>query len=145
MRVRGGRGVRVVVAEGGGVLAAAGVSSGSELMDGPWHAANASLDPAEDLAILPFSSGTTGPPKGVMLTHTNMVANLVQSSAVETYKGDTFISILPMYHIYGAWAFLSYAPYWGATTAVLPKFDITSVEVAHQVREEYCREMLQNF
>ena len=46
-------------------------------------------------------------PKGVMLTHRNMVANLLQSDGLEPYQGDTFVGILPMYHIYGTWAFLS--------------------------------------
>src|SRR2546427_8793470 len=41
-----------------------------------------SIEPARDLAALPYSSGTTGFPKGVMLTHRNLVANLVQTDAV---------------------------------------------------------------
>jgi acyl-CoA synthetase (AMP-forming)/AMP-acid ligase II len=90
----------------------------------PWEAQHAAIDPATDVAILPFSSGTTGPPKGVQLTHFNMVANLVQSSEVEPYRGDTFVAILPMYHIYGMWAFNSYAIFHGATTALLQKFEL---------------------
>ena len=88
------------------------------------EALNARVDPQEDMAILPFSSGTTGPPKGVMLTHRNMVANLLQSDGLEPYQGDTFVGILPMYHIYGTWAFLSYAPRHGATVALLPRFEL---------------------
>ena len=88
------------------------------------EALNAKVDPQQDMAILPFSSGTTGPPKGVMLTHRNMVANLLQSDGLEPYQGDTFVGILPMYHIYGTWAFLSYAPRHGATVALLPRFEL---------------------
>ena len=60
------------------------------------------IDPREDLVALPYSSGTTGMPKGVMLTHFNMVANLSQIDAVEGIDTEAvLIGILPFYHIYG--------------------------------------------
>ena len=60
------------------------------------------IDSLEDLVVLPYSSGTTGMPKGVMLTHHNLVSNLVQTTAVEKLQpDDTLIGILPFYHIYG--------------------------------------------
>lgn len=46
--------------------------------DGKWFPENVDLDPKNDVIVLPFSSGTTGLPKGVMLTHTNLIANLQQ-------------------------------------------------------------------
>ena len=49
---------------------------------------------------------------------------LLQSDGLEPYQGDTFVGILPMYHIYGTWAFLSYAPRHGATVALLPRFEL---------------------
>jgi 4-coumarate--CoA ligase len=68
------------------------------------------INPKEDLAFLVFSSGTTGLPKGVMLTHENMVANIVQSHVVDadmtSWKNDRGIGFLPMYHIYGESGFL---------------------------------------
>ncbi|KAI4916120.1 hypothetical protein J4E90_004566 [Alternaria incomplexa] len=63
------------------------------------------IDPKDDLAYLVYSSGTTGEPKGVMLTHENVVANSIQATTANGYntnwKTDTGIGFLPMYHIYG--------------------------------------------
>lgn len=63
------------------------------------------IDSAKDLAFLVYSSGTTGLPKGVMLTHSNVVSNLfmVNSSEGEILKWDQdkILSVLPYYHIYG--------------------------------------------
>ncbi len=59
----------------------------------------------EDLAFLVYSSGTTGLPKGVMLTHANMVANILQSTVMDgketSWQRDHTLGFLPMYHIYG--------------------------------------------
>jgi long-subunit acyl-CoA synthetase (AMP-forming) len=56
----------------------------------------------EDLAALPYSSGTTGMPKGVMLTHSNIVANLRQIRALEWPQSeDILVNIFPLYHIAG--------------------------------------------
>jgi len=84
-----------------------------------------SIQPAEDLAVLPYSSGTTGLPKGVMLTHRNLVANIVQSAAVEGVTDkDVLIGVLPFYHIYGMTVILNYALYRGSTIVTMPRFDL---------------------
>lgn len=66
------------------------------------------LNPDHDLAFIVYSSGTTGLPKGVMLSHRNIVANvlMVASSVGQSYnwKNDRLIGILPFYHIYGTLA-----------------------------------------
>ena len=60
------------------------------------------IDPATDVAALPYSSGTSGIPKGVMLTHRNLVANLAQmSSQGASLEGDITVGVLPFFHIYG--------------------------------------------
>jgi 4-coumarate--CoA ligase len=63
------------------------------------------INPKDDLAFLVYSSGTTGLPKGVMLTHTNMVANVIQNTIPEEgmldFMTDRNIGFLPMFHIYG--------------------------------------------
>lgn len=70
------------------------------------------IDPKKDLAFLVYSSGTTGHPKGVMLSHENIVTNVLQLKAGEAGKitwnggpdgkGDNTLAFLPFFHIYGA-------------------------------------------
>src|SRR5438067_2183829 len=84
-----------------------------------------SIDPATHLAALPYSSGTTGFPKGVMLTHRNLVANLLQTDPVHTIvEQDRVIAVLPFFHIYGMQVVLNLALWRGATLVTMPKFDL---------------------
>ncbi|MEV0557487.1 AMP-binding protein, partial [Streptomyces sp. NPDC050597] len=61
------------------------------------------IDPAEDVAALPYSSGTTGIPKGVMLTHRNIATNLAQlSPTMPMGPGDRILAVLPFFHVSGS-------------------------------------------
>jgi acyl-CoA synthetase (AMP-forming)/AMP-acid ligase II len=83
------------------------------------------IDPAADLAALPYSSGTTGLPKGVMLTHRNLVANLCQGQRVlNTAPDDVIIAVLPFFHIYGLSVLMAAAVWQGATLVTMPRFDL---------------------
>ena len=83
------------------------------------------IDPRDDLVALPYSSGTTGLPKGVMLTHHNIVANLTQIHGVEqTADTEVLIGILPFYHIYGMVAIMCNALRVGATVVTMPRFEL---------------------
>jgi acyl-CoA synthetase (AMP-forming)/AMP-acid ligase II len=86
-----------------------------------------SLDPAVALAALPFSSGTTGVSKGVMLTHRNLVANLEQfRMSWRLSEGDVLCGALPMFHIYGLTVILSSSLLAGSTLVTMPRYDLGS-------------------
>ncbi|MEU6575544.1 4-coumarate--CoA ligase family protein [Streptomyces sp. NPDC046805] len=83
------------------------------------------IDPAEDVAALPYSSGTTGVPKGVMLTHRQIATNLAQLEApIAVGPGDRILAVLPFFHIYGLTALMNAPLRQGATVVVLPRFDL---------------------
>ena len=88
------------------------------------------IDPAADVAVLPYSSGTTGLPKGVMLTHRSIATNLAQTDALyRPAVGERILAILPFFHIYGLAALLNQPLRCGSTVVVLPRFDL----------EQFCR------
>jgi acyl-CoA synthetase (AMP-forming)/AMP-acid ligase II len=79
----------------------------------------------DDPALLPFSSGTTGLPKGVVLTHRNLVASLCATAQVHRVRADdTVVAILPLFHIYGMQIAMNLALHAGATIVTLPRFDL---------------------
>ncbi|GGM04886.1 AMP-binding protein [Dactylosporangium sucinum] len=83
------------------------------------------VDPATGVAVLPYSSGTTGVPKGVMLSHRNISTNLEQIAGLHRIdEGDRIIAILPFFHIYGMAVLLNNALMRGATVYVHPRFDL---------------------
>ncbi len=83
------------------------------------------IDPSEDVAALPYSSGTTGFPKGVMLTHRNLVAMLRQLEATAPFAtDDTMICVVPMYHLYGLHVVANQGLSRGATIVTLPRYDL---------------------
>ncbi|MFD3834653.1 4-coumarate--CoA ligase family protein [Streptomyces sp. NPDC058642] len=91
------------------------------------------IDPVEDVAALPYSSGTTGVPKGVMLTHRQLATNLAQlSPALAVGPGDRILAVLPFFHIYGLTALMNGPLRNGATVVVLPRFDLESFLAAIQ-------------
>ncbi|MEJ1200689.1 MULTISPECIES: 4-coumarate--CoA ligase family protein [unclassified Streptomyces] len=91
------------------------------------------VDPAEDVAALPYSSGTTGIPKGVMLTHRQIATNLAQlEPLMPAAPGDRVLAVLPFFHIYGLTALMNAPLRLGATVVVLPRFDLEQFLAAIQ-------------
>jgi acyl-CoA synthetase (AMP-forming)/AMP-acid ligase II len=80
---------------------------------------------ATDVAFLPSSSGTTGLPKSVVLTHRNLVASLCQTRLVHRVaEADTVLAVLPLFHIFGLQLSMNLALLEGATVVLLPRFDL---------------------
>lgn len=83
------------------------------------------LDPATHVAVLPYSSGTTGIPKGVMLSHRNLVANVAQCRVnIDLKADDRVLAVLPFFHIYGMTVLLNLALKQRATLVTMPRFDL---------------------
>ena len=84
------------------------------------------INAKEDLAALPYSSGTTGLPKGVMLSHYNLVCNVRQTQSVGMSSSySVLLDFLPFYHIYGMIVLMACGFAAGATQVVMGRFDPT--------------------
>jgi acyl-CoA synthetase (AMP-forming)/AMP-acid ligase II len=80
---------------------------------------------SEDLAVLPYSSGTTGLMKGVMLTHRNLVANIEQAwNSMPLDDEDVLVGLMPFFHIYGQTVVLNMGLAKGSTIVTMPRFDL---------------------
>lgn len=84
------------------------------------------VDPANDIALLQYTGGTTGLAKGAMLTHRNLVVNSVQAAhwLYKVKRGtDKVLGVLPFFHVYGMTVVMNYAMYQAATMILVPRFD----------------------
>ena len=82
------------------------------------------IDAHNDVAILSYTSGTTGLPKGVMLTHQNLVSNTLQViDSIDWNMPTNMLGVLPMHHIYALTGVVLAQLYRGATVHVLPNFE----------------------
>ncbi len=89
------------------------------------------IDPLEDLALLQYTGGTTGTPKGAMLTHWNLAVNTIQSTlwmiADQPDGHERMLAVLPFFHVYGMTVVLNLGLYVAATVILLPRFEIEQV------------------
>ncbi|MEU0821014.1 4-coumarate--CoA ligase family protein [Streptomyces mirabilis] len=117
---------RLIVLDGGAETAT-GHPNADDLLAPGTPAPQVDFDPATHLAVLPYSSGTTGNPKGVMLTHQNLVANMAQIRPLLAIRSDDkILAVLPFFHIYGMTVLLNAALQARATLVVMPRFDLTA-------------------
>ncbi|HEX4357991.1 MAG TPA: AMP-binding protein [Pseudonocardia sp.] len=99
-------------------------TSFAELLTSAGPAPELRIDP-ESLAALPYSSGTTGVAKGVMLTHRNLVANLLQLDPIHKINaGSRLLAALPLYHIYGLTSIMNQGLLNRALIVTMPRFDL---------------------
>lgn len=89
-----------------------------------------------DIAVIQYTGGTTGKKKGAMLTHYNLVANVIQSKALYGSKmivgEETLLTAIPLYHVYGMTVSMNLGIYIGATNLIIPKFEMVPVLQAIQ-------------
>ncbi|WP_144720467.1 AMP-binding protein [Agrococcus jejuensis] len=97
----------------------------AELLAAGHAAPDVRIDPATHVAVMPYSSGTTGTPKGVMLSHRNLVANVAQCEPIiRVERGERVLAVLPFFHIYGMTVLLNLALRVRATLVTMPRFDL---------------------
>ncbi len=98
----------------------------ADLLQAPPYQGHAEIDAADDVVVLPYSSGTTGLPKGVMLTHRNLAANLAQVYHVMHVSPgeERVVAVLPFFHIYGMQVLMNNVIYRGGTVVTMPRFDL---------------------
>ena len=94
------------------------------------------VDYAEHVVVLPYSSGTTGLPKGVMLTHRNLVANIAQMEhTFVPSDGEAALAALPFFHIYGMQVLMNMLLAFGVRVVTMPRFDmVRALELVQEQR-----------
>lgn len=92
------------------------------------------IDPERDLALLQYTGGTTGRPKGAMLTHQNLTANARQVNLLDPWRGegDRILGVLPFFHVFANTAVLNRTIANGGEIVMLPRFDARQALAAIQ-------------
>jgi acyl-CoA synthetase (AMP-forming)/AMP-acid ligase II len=118
---------------------AEGATPFAALMSGAGRPPEVRSEP-DDVVVMPYSSGTTGMPKGVMLTHRNLVANIAQIDGLKDFvhvpidADDVLLGLLPFFHIYGMTVIMLASLFVGATVVTMPRFDLQQML---EIRQRY--------
>ncbi|RTE05822.1 long-chain-fatty-acid--CoA ligase [Paenibacillus whitsoniae] len=96
------------------------------------------VDSDEDIALLQYTGGTTGFAKGVMLTHSNLIANTIQTSRW-CYRreegGDRFLGAIPVFHVFGLTVLLNQSMYQAGMLILIPRFDVDMIlDTIHKLK-----------
>jgi long-chain acyl-CoA synthetase len=119
----------VLTSEGGRASIAGAVPFEALLAEDGWRLKAAPIDAHEDVAVILYTGGTTGTPKGAMLTHRNIVTNTIQFAewyAIEPGE-ETCVGVIPMFHSGGMSGVMNVPLYAGATLVVMSRFHPASV------------------
>jgi long-chain acyl-CoA synthetase len=110
-----------------GTLKLADLLAGVEDIDLP----RVEINPDEDVAVLQYTGGTTGVPKGAMLTHYNIFANVIQTEAwghrTPRRGEDAYLLVIPYFHIYGFTVGMMAGTWLGAQQVLIPKYDVEAL------------------
>ncbi len=91
----------------------------------------ASISPKDDIAVIQYTGGTTGRKKGAMLTHHNLIANVIQSKVlygdILEFGAETILAVTPLYHVYGMTVAMNLGIYMGAANLLIEKFEVNEV------------------
>ena len=101
-----------------------------KLMENDGAFAAVAIEPLRDLAVLQYTGGTTGVPKGAMLTHANLAINAMQSRLVfpRIERGrERMLGVLPFFHVFAMTAVMNFAVITGGAIIMLPRFDLVQV------------------
>ncbi|HEV7372483.1 long-chain fatty acid--CoA ligase [Arenibaculum sp.] len=102
----------------------------ARLIAGPQAPRPVAIDPREDVAVLQYTGGTTGLPKGAMLTHANIFANTVQSVLwypEVRFGQERMLAVLPFFHVFAMTAVMNLSLNIGAELVMLPRFELLQV------------------
>src|SRR2546423_14837356 len=97
-------------------------TSFASLLEAGGSGPKVSIAPRTDVVVMPYSSGTTGLPKGVILTNYNLGANICQTEPLFPAAIQRVIAVLPFYHIYGLTVLLNISLHRGDTVITMPRF-----------------------
>lgn len=103
----------------------------ASLLDNPPSPALVPCDPKKDIAALQYSGGTTGEPKGVMLTHANLhvaLQQFVQALPMIGFGTETILAVGPFFHIAGLNGSMNPAVHWAATQVIVERFDLNAAD-----------------
>ncbi len=114
------------------------VVSQKDLMTNDGRFTQPAIDPANDLAVLQYTGGTTGTPKGAMLTHANLSANVEQVAAwagVLEFGKERVMAILPFFHVFGMTVVMNFGVSRASEIILVPKFEISeTLKLIHSVK-----------
>ena len=109
-------------------------------MDNDGNVEPAAIDPLKDIAVLQYTGGTTGTPKGAMLTHMNIYANAVQAYAnfPEPKGHEKMLGVLPFFHVFAMTVSMNMAVYAGMEILTIPRFDLKeALDLIHKKQPQY--------